>query len=250
MYPTTTMQNLVDEEDRMFRLAICDDAVSHSEQLATTVRTCLSGNGGGMTVDCFATLSELKKAIKKDPFGYHLVVMETAVGTEDGIDAAHALRQSGYVADIVFYTADSERALEAFGAYPIGYILKPCGASELCRLVTFVAGRNGKKPSIILNGVDGRKNGFCVDDIIYIEVFRTELEVHCTNGKTTCVGSLREACEMLPEGRFYRSHRSFIVNLGRVKRIEKYQFTMDNGAVVTVAKNRYAEAKRIWREYL
>ena len=108
----------------------------------------------------------------------------------------------------------------------------------------------GRKPSIILNGADGRKSGFCVSDIIYIEVFRTELEVHCVGGKTTCIGSLREVCEKLPGSRFYRSHRSFIVNLGRVRHIEKYQFTMDNGDVVTVAKNRYAEAKKAWRDYL
>ena len=234
----------------MFRFAICDDAPAHAEQLAASVRACLAGGGNGVSVDCFATLAELRKAVKKELTKYNLVVLETQVGSEDGIETARALRKNGYIADIVFYTSDPSRALEAYGVYPIGYILKPCGSAELCGAVNFIAERNGRKPFIILNGADGRKNGFCVDDIIYIEVFRTELDVYCVNGKTTCVGSLREVCEMLPPGRFYRSHRSFIVNLGRVKRIEKYQFTMDSGAVVAVAKNRYAEAKKVWRDYL
>ena len=89
--------------------------------------------------------------------------------------------------------------------------------------------------------------GGCFSQILAQRV--VELTGNGAEGKVTCVGSLREACEKLPQSRFYRSHRSFIVNLGRVKRIERYQFTMDNGDAVAVAKNRYAEAKKAWRTY-
>ncbi len=229
----------------MLKVAICDETLSRSEQLAGLVR----GGVAGVAVDCYSAPAELRRAIKKDPGKYRLVITETGMGPVDGIALARELRALGYVWDIVFCTSDPARAGEAYGVFPTGYILKPCSADELCRVVSFVAERHAKKASIILNGTDGRKNGFCVDDIIYIEVFRTELEVHCVGGKTTCVGSLREVCEKLPGERFYRSHRSFIVNLGRVSRIEKYQYTMDNGDVVAVAKNRYAEAKQAWRDF-
>jgi DNA-binding LytR/AlgR family response regulator len=59
----------------------------------------------------------------------------------------------------------------------------------------------------------------------------------------TCVGSLTEVLRQLPESEFYRSHRSYIVNLGFVTKMSKYAFTMQNGDKVTIAKNRYAEAK-------
>ena len=234
----------------MFKMAICDQSAEQAEQLAKAVRACLThGGNASLAVEYFPTLAELKKATGKESGKYRLIVMDTTVQGEDGIEAARQLRKAGIAADIVFYTEDASRALEAYSAYPTGYILKPCASSELSDLISFVAERGARKPSIILKGVDGRKNGFRVDDIIYIEVFRTELEVHTAEGKTVCVGSLREACEKLPESRFYRSHRSFIVNLGRIKRIERYQFTMDNGDVVAVAKNRYAEAKQAWRTY-
>lgn len=234
----------------MFRIAICDQSTEQAEHLAKAVRSCLThGGNANLSMEYFPTLADLKKAVTKDPAKYRLVVTDTVVCGEDGVAAACQLRKSGCAADIVFYTEDASRALEAYAAYPTGYILKPCASSELSDLISFIAERGARKPSIILKGADGRKNGFRVDDIIYIEVFRTELEVHTAEGKITCVGSLREACEKLPESRFYRSHRSFIVNLGRVKRIERYQFTMDNGDLVAVAKNRYAEAKKAWRTY-
>lgn len=251
MYPTIKRRRLPsDKEDSMFRIAICDRTPSQSEQMARAIRSGLvNGGGSNLVIDCFSTFSELKKMIGKELFRYRLLVLETEVQGEDGVETAKQLRKMGCMADIVFCTEDPSRALDAYAAYPIGYILKPFVGSQLCDAITFITERNGRKPSIILKGDDGRKYGFRADDIIYIEVFRTELEVHSVDGKAICIGSLREVCEKLPGNRFYRSHRSFIVNLSRVTSIEKYQFTMDNGDVVTVAKNRYAEAKKVWRDF-
>lgn len=233
----------------MFRIAICDETLFRSEMLAANVRSCVWGSGTGLTVECYPSFTELKRAVRKELSKYRLIILETDCGDEDGVEAACDLREMGYIADIVFCTKDQERAMDAYAAFPTYCMIKPYSINELCAVISFVAERNGKKPSIIINGEDGRKNAFRVDDIIYIEVFRTELEVHHANGCTTCTGSLTEVLEKLPSERFYRAHRSFVVNLGRVERIEKYQFTMDNGDTVTVAKNRYAEAKQAWRRF-
>ena len=88
-----------------------------------------------------------------------------------------------------------------------------------------------------------------IDSILYIEVFRTELDVHCRDEVHVCTGSLNEVCAKLPSVQFYRAHRSYIVNLASVSAIERYQFTMCNGDKVTVAKNRYAEAKSALRGF-
>jgi DNA-binding LytR/AlgR family response regulator len=53
----------------------------------------------------------------------------------------------------------------------------------------------------------------------------------------------------LPEKRFYRAHRSYVVNLDCVVGAEKYHFIMCNGDKVSIAKNRYAEAKKAYSEY-
>ncbi len=231
----------------MLRVAICQTP-PESDRLAERLRDC-AASGNSLAVECYGTAAELKKTLRREPGRYRLVLMDTVVGEEDGIAAAIELRHMGCLCDIAFCGDSPERALEAFDAYPTAWLTKEPTAESLCRLLTFVAERSGKRPTIILNGENGRKNGFATDSIIYIEVFRTELEVHTTGGRTTCIGSLRETFEKLPAARFYRAHRSFIVNLSRVTGISKYQFTMDNGDVVTVAKNRYAEAKKAYRAF-
>ena len=68
----------------MFKLAICDETLEEAEQLAAAIRLCLAGHGNGLTVDCYAGYADLKKAVKKEPARYRLVIMETEAGAEDG----------------------------------------------------------------------------------------------------------------------------------------------------------------------
>lgn len=233
----------------MLRIAICDDTLAHAEQLVKAFRTFGEEHLIEMEATCYAGFAELEHALNKDVDAYRLLVLETRVDGVDGVAFACGLRAKGCTAEILFFTGDASRALDAYAAYPMGYILKPAGRNELRDAFRFVFSRYEKKPTIILSGMGGKRSGFVADDIIYIEVFRTELGVHTAAGNVTCVGALADVYARLPKGQFYRSHRSFIVNLKRIRRMEKYRFVMDNGEFVTIAKNRYAEAKKAWTAF-
>lgn len=233
----------------MLRIAICDDTEQHSEQMMKQFRMFAQEMSVTAEIECFASLAALGRMLETDVNGYRLLVVETRVGDADGIAFARLLRQRGCNAEILFLSGDSAGAMEAYGAFPLSFIRKPAARNELRDAFAFVVRRYEQKPSIILYGGDGKRNGFVTDDIIYIEVFRTELEVHCRRGGVTCIGALNDAYEKLPKPQFYRSHRSFIVNLLKVRRMEKYRFIMETGDHVTIAKNRYAEAKKAWMDF-
>ena len=233
----------------MFRIAVCDDTAQHSEALARRLHAYSAEIGVQTEIDCFESFAELKKTIIADINAYRLIVLEATVGGADGVTFACDLRNCGYESDFVFYTCDSTKALAAYNAYPVCYILKPAIRNELRDALRFLARRNAKKPTIILNSAERKQIGFNVDDIIYVEVFRTELGIHDSHGETTCTGSLSETFEKLPKRQFYRSHRSFVVNLKRVVGAEKYKFAMDNGSFVPIAKNRYVEARKAWHDF-
>jgi DNA-binding LytR/AlgR family response regulator len=128
-------------------------------------------------------------------------------------------------------------------------LTKPVDRKKLRDVFRYVTDKYRQKPSIVLRGIDGGERMICVDDILYIEVFGAELDVHCKRGVVLCSGTLVEAGDLLSSTDFYRSHRSFIVNLRYTTGIERYQFRMVNGDTVAVAKNRYAEVKAAFEEY-
>jgi DNA-binding LytR/AlgR family response regulator len=231
----------------MFRIAICDDMQSQAAELAKL----LTSLAGEIPMECEVEVFRSFKALQKawSESSYQLLFLETRLGGISGIDFARRLRMIDEEIDIVFTSSESDSALAAYTAFPVGYLIKPVDRKKLRDVFRHVTDKYRQKPSIVLRGIDGGERMIGVDDILYIEVFGTELNVHCRRSVVLCSGTLVEASSLLSSTDFYRSHRSFIVNLRYTVGIERYQFRMVNGDAVAVAKNRYAEVKAAFEAY-
>lgn len=231
----------------MFRIAICDDMQPQAAELAKLLASLAGEIPIKCEVEVFRSFKALQKALSES--SYQLLFLETRLGGISGIDFARRLRMIDEEIDIVFISSESESALAAYTAFPVGYLIKPVDRKKLRDVFRHVADKYRQKPSIVLRGIDGGERMIGVDDILYIEVFGAELNVHCRRSVVLCSGTLVEASSLLSSTDFYRSHRSFIVNLKYTVGIERYQFRMVNGDVVAVAKNRYAEVKAAFEAY-
>ncbi|MBR2370795.1 MAG: response regulator transcription factor [Clostridia bacterium] len=232
----------------MFKVAICDDSRAGISDLVMWIRELADEISLEATVEVFRSYKTLLKAMSEQE--YKLLILETSMGDSSGIEFARRLRRGGFRAEIIFYTKDPEAALEAYSAYPSAYVLKPASKKKFREPFRYVTEKYRKKPSVVLKTREGERVSVSVENICYVEVFRTELDVHCVDGVEVYVGSLSEVLRQLPQAQFYRSHRSFIVNLEFVSRIGKYFFTMLNGDKVAIAKNRYAEAKAKFEDFV
>ncbi len=231
----------------MFRIAICDDMQPQAVELSKMLLSLAGEIPMECEVDVFGSFKALQRAMSENI--YRLLFLETRLGGISGIDFARRLRMVDEETDIVFYSTESDSALAAYSVYPVGYLTKPADRKKLRDVFRHVADKYRQKTSIVLRGKDGGKRMICVDDILYIEVFGEELDVHCKRGVVLCSGALVDVGNLLSSTDFYRSHRSFIVNLRYTVGIERYQFRMSNGDVVAVAKNRYAEVKAAFEAY-
>lgn len=225
----------------MLRIAVCDDSETSSAELVAVIKELATEMSLDVCIDVFRSFKTLYKTLQSERYG--MLLLEINIGDVNGIEFARMLRQMGYRGDIVFCTTSKEWAFDTFSAFPTGYLLKPIVRNKLKDLLRHITEKDRKQPAVVFKTADGEKITVSISHISYIEVFRTELDVHCGSEVKTCVGSLTEVLKQLPESEFYRSHRSYIVNLGFVTKMSKYSFTMQNGDKVTIAKNRYAEAK-------
>ena len=232
----------------MFRIAICDEMQSQATELAQQLGVLAGEISLECQVEVFRSFKQLQKAMSESI--YQLLFLETRVGGISGIDYARRLRLYDEETDIVFWSSEADSALAAYAAYPVGYLTKPVDRRKLREIFRHVAQKHRRKPSIVLRGSDGGRRMIGEEDILYIEVFDEELDVHCKRGVVHCSGSLVEVGGLLTSSDFYRSHRSFLVNLRYAVGIERYQLRMINGDTVAVARSRYAEVKAALEAYV
>ncbi|MFZ4562539.1 MAG: LytR/AlgR family response regulator transcription factor, partial [Bacteroidales bacterium] len=74
------------------------------------------------------------------------------------------------------------------------------------------------------------------DDINYIEAMSEYIRIHLVNSKPVMTQlSMKSIEDQLPEDRFMRVHRSFIINLSKISVIERNRIVFDGTVYVPVS---------------
>lgn len=232
----------------MMRLAVCDSSVADAQELVIKLQHLAADMGISCTVNSYRSARLLLENAKENPFD--AVFLETEIGSTGGIELARKLRFYHEEVEIVFVTSKEEYALAAYGVFPLGYLLKRAERKRLYPIMLRLARRLRETgPVLRCMTADGGEALVPRDELYYVEVIGNRLFFHGRRGTVEGIGSLSSVSDGLPPKLFYRAHRNFIVNLQYVEKIGHYYFEMQNGDRVTVAKNRYTEARAIFEAH-
>lgn len=136
-------------------------------------------------------------------------------------------------AKIIFTTAYEKYALEGFKLNALDYLLKPFSyeeflkavqkARKLCELETNSVPSIETNTQFLFLKSDYKIKRINFEDILYIEGLKDYIKVFLDNEEKPILSlnSLKMIEQKLPEEKFMRIHRSFIVNLDKVETIER-----------------------------
>jgi DNA-binding LytR/AlgR family response regulator len=149
----------------------------------------------------------------------------------------------------VLTTAYSEFALEGYELNVVDYLLKPIEFERFYRAVGKVV---GSLPPTAHAGHD-KEDYFFVKtdhlivkvnfaDILFIESLREYVRIHTATERIVARLALQRLEDLLPASNFIRIHRTYIVNIGQVQKIE--------GNLLHIGKERLPISKGKREEFL
>jgi len=130
---------------------------------------------------------------------------------------------------VIFTTAYSEYAVEGYELDAVDYLLKPVPFDRFLKAVNkafqLTAPRHegaapaeeAKTDSFVYFRADRKMIKIMLDDILYIESMKDYIKVITSTGTVITKQSISSVEAMLPEKKFIRTHRSFIVSLDKIK---------------------------------
>lgn len=162
----------------------------------------------------------------------------------NGMDFVKSLSQKP---QIIFTTAYSEYAIEGFKVDALDYILKPISYNSFLKAANKANTwfeLNQKQTESIQTTQDSlfvkseyKMVRIFFSEIKYIESSNEYIQIHLVNDEpVTTLIRLKVMEEQLPKEKFMRVHRSFIVNLDRIKVIERNRIVFDHNVYIPVGE--------------
>ncbi|MGL5436056.1 MAG: LytR/AlgR family response regulator transcription factor [Lachnospiraceae bacterium] len=172
---------------------------------------------------------------------------------ENGIDIAVQLKISNPEIQIIYLTGYNEKfAQQIFlkNANFYGYILKPVELSILKKNLENAQERikNSQKNRLTIIHKN-RPYTLFSNSIIYLESIGHKVVIHTASESMTCYEKLDELQARLGNY-FLRCHKSYLINMDEVARLERNKFILLNGWEIPVSKPKYDSTRKQFFKYL
>jgi DNA-binding LytR/AlgR family response regulator len=167
-----------------------------------------------------------------------LIFLDIKMPDISGIEFFNSLNKKPL---LIFTTAYSEHAAASFEMDAVDYLLKPFaltrfikGCNKANELFQARYGTGADDHLYVKTGYEQIKVLF--DDILYLEAAGNYVTfVLKGNSRILSRSTFAEAAAMLPADRFIRVHRSFIVSIAQIEKVERQQVTI-NKVIIPVSE--------------
>lgn len=184
---------------------------------------------------------------------YDVIFLDVQMPGMTGVELVRQLKGREPMPKVVFVTAYENYAVPAFEMRAVDYLLKPFESERLAETVQRLRELQGaqggapaegeeaaqaqKKPtalSFLLAEKDDKQIPLPLSEIIYIFSEGYNVFVQTQSDRLVTRYTLQELTDRLPPEQFFRSHRSYLVNIFQVKEISPYF----NGAYILKMKDK------------
>jgi len=131
-----------------------------------------------------------------------------------------------------------------------GFIAKPINldilTKSLKKIKDEILAEENRKLILKFNGV---AVGVDPDSILYIESHAHAVTVHSTGGEYICYDRLSVLVNRLPDN-FIFTHKSFLVNMDKIRRIERESILLEKDVRIPISKSRQIEVRKNYFCYI
>lgn len=180
---------------------------------------------------------------------YDVVFMDIEMKEMDGFETAKFYKQNHSDALILFLTTHVELSRRGYIVNAFRYIDKEFIVDELEEALTAIDELPKKDQVVVFHVVNMAEMHIRAKDILFVETDKRNIIVHTIERDYISNRGIEEVEEELKNCGFFRCHKSYLVNLERVRRIDRLYAYFVNGSKAMISTRKYTEMKEKFFEY-
>lgn len=224
----------------MIKIVICEDEKEQQELLKLYMDKIFEGLSIKYSLEIFNSGEELLKRYSKDT---QLLLLDIQMGTINGMDTARKIREIDEDVEIIFITALIEYVLEGYEVRAYRYLIKPIKYDDLKNNLLNCIKEIKIKNKYIIVKEQGNRIKLDINEITYVEVQKETITIHTLSKIYKINETMNNIEKEINCTRFFRCHKSFLVNLEHIKSIKQYIAVLENNEEVPISRYRFKETK-------
>ena len=222
----------------MIKFAICDDEPQMAREIADQLAGYMKETDCDYSVDCFSSGHALLKSSDE----FDVIFLDIQMERPDGMETAALLRRRESRSLLIFVTVLKDRVFDVFPLEAFDYLLKPLDRDRFRRTMDRALRwlqQDVAKSLVIQRGSDCQV--VSLSDIVYCEVLGRKIYIHKKDGTVLDYYDRLEDLEQRVDSRFFKCHRSYLVNLDYVGGCQDGQVLLSQGERIPVSRLRERE---------
>ena len=241
----------MEEGGYLINIAVCDDEEYYRLKIKQILIQYLEQCNIEYRIDSFSAAEELYEQFISQT-KYNIVFLDINMKEMNGIEVAYKLRSYNCDVFIAFVTGYINYALEGYKVDAIRYILKDNLDISINECMDTII----RRMKILLNKmefnfIEGKRQIY-IDKILYIESHKHKLifRVQETDLKEYEMYEKLDNIELkVNEYGLLRIHKSYLVNMKYIKRINHYKVILISDDELPVPKPRYQDVREVFLIY-
>lgn len=232
----------------MIKFAVCDDEPFMAQKISELISTYMQEKQ-----DMSYHISSFSngRSLLESSCDFDVIFLDIQMEQLDGMKTAKLLRQRNIHCLLIFITVLKEYVFDAFEVQAYDYLVKPIDESHFKKTMNRAIGtleQHTAKRLVIQKGTSCEV--IPLSQILYCEVQGRKVYIHQEDGKIVDYYEKLNDFERQVDGRFFRCHRSYLVNLDKVRGNHSGQVSLSDGSNIPVSRLRERELTEALLRYM
>lgn len=229
-------------------IAVCDDEAIDRQLIEDSAQEIMAEAGLACTITAYSDGAELLAAIQGGA-QFQILLLDVMMERMDGMDFAAALRELGDNTAIIFISSNREMAMQGYKVSAARYLAKPLQLEQLREALLHCYKTFCEKKEILLSTTKGQRR-ISLSSIFYAEAMERVTKLVLADRMEELVVKFSDLSALLPERQFTLCHRSYLVNLERVRYIRSRELELTNGEILPVSRYRLEDLQKRFVAYM
>lgn len=229
-------------------IAVIEDDKTHADLLAHYIERWTETNGLKCSLHTFSDAESFLFEWEENQ-SWDALFLDIQMPGIDGMELARKIRSQSEEIILIFTTGITDYMQEGYEVSALHYLVKPIDEEKVAECLERIGKQNRERErknafllevEEMINGVSGERKTvrFLPLEILYVEAFSHYTEIHTEKRIYRVREGIGVWKERLKADSFISCHRSYLVNLLYVARVEKKQIVLDQGEMLPLSRRR------------